>query len=232
VHGVDTTGVVDGTIIVDPPAGDGMRTVRLSVTVIDPKGKPVGQALPGLRFMRQFRGPGRLAFGPEYGPLTAASAFTLSESSPAVSATALEYVEALDAISRRSGKLILLPELTEVPLDEYKAIIGIGRALRGEQSPVTWSPMRAGVLLAAIGLDLGVARPYPMSQDVTVKISGVEHALGTLYTYLLSARIEVDPDGEPDETGQVPATIVPGDNNQAVMMNRFLSPEEVQRLTA
>jgi hypothetical protein len=128
---------MDGTIIIDPPAGDGIRQVRLSVTVIDPKGKPVGQALPGLRFMRQFRGPGRLAFGAEYSPLTTASAFSLSESSPTISATALEYVEALEAISRRSGKMILLPDLTEVPEDEYKEIIGIGRVLRGEQSPLT-----------------------------------------------------------------------------------------------
>lgn len=232
VHGVDTTGVVDGTIVVDPPAGDGIRQVRLSVTVIDPAGKPVGQVLPGLRFMRHFRGPGRLAFGPEYGPLTVASAFALSESSPAISAATLEYVEALEAISRRSGKLILLPELTEVPQDDYKNIIGIGRVLRGEQSPGTWSPVRVRVLPAPAGVDLGVARPYPMSQDVAVVISGVEHALGKLYTYLLSARIEVDADAEPDETGHVPATMVPGDNNRAVMIDRFLSPEEVQQLTA
>jgi hypothetical protein len=231
VHGVDTTGVVDGTIVVDPPAGDGVRTVRLSVTGIDPKGKPVGQVLPGLRFMRQFRGPGRLAFGPEYGPLAAATAFTLSESSPAVSATALEYVEALDAISRRSGKLILLPELTEVPVDEYKDIIGIGRVLRGEQSPVTWSPVRTRVLPAPIGVDLGVAR-LPNVAGRCVKISGVEHALGRLYTSLLSARFEADADAEPDENGHVPATMVPGDDNQAVLMDRFLSPEEVERLTA
>jgi hypothetical protein len=137
VHGVDSAGVMDGTIIIDPPAGDGIRQVRLSVTVIDPKGKPVGQVLPGLRFMRQFRGPGRLAFGAEYSLLTTASAFSLSESSPTISATALEYVEALEAISRRSGKMILLPDLTEVPEDEYKEIIGIGRVLRGEQSPLT-----------------------------------------------------------------------------------------------
>jgi hypothetical protein len=231
VHGVDTTGVVDGTIIVDPPAGDGIREVRLSVTVIDPKGKPVGQVLPGLRFMRQFRGPGRLAFGLEYGPLTAASAFALSESSPTISPAVLEYVEALEAISRRSGKLILLPELTEVPQDEYRDIIGIGRVLRGEQSPGTWSPFRVRVLPAAVGVNPG-ARPYPMSQDVAVEISGVKHSLGQLYTYLLSARIEVDVDAEPDETGQVAATVVPGDNDRAVMTDRFLSPEEVQQLTA
>ena len=47
-----------------------------------------------------------MAFGAEYGPLTVASAFTLSKASSAVSATALQYVEALEAISRRSGKLI------------------------------------------------------------------------------------------------------------------------------
>jgi hypothetical protein len=232
VHGVDTTGVVDGTIIVDPPAGDGIRQVRLSAAVIDPKGKPVGQVLPGLRFMRQFRGPGRLAFGAEYGPLAAASAFALSESSPTISDTALAYVEALEAISQRSGKLILLPELTEVPQDEYKEIIGIGRVLRGEQSPFTWAPIRARVLPARIGLHLDVARRYPMSQDVAVRLSGVEHALGKLYTYLLSARIEVDADAEPDKNGAVPATIVPGDNNQGVMTDRFLSPEEVEGLTA
>jgi hypothetical protein len=225
VHGVDTTGVVDGTIIVEPPAGDGIRQVRLSVTVIDPKGKPVGQVLPGLRFMRQFRGPGRLAFGSEYGPLTVASAFALSESSPTISPAVLEYVEALEAISRRSGKLILLPELTEVPQDEYRDIIGIGRVLRGEQSPSTWSPFGVRVLPAAAGGDLG-ARPYPMSQDVAVVIAGVQHALGQLYTYLLSARIEVDADAQPDETGHVAATMVPGDNDRAVTTDRFLLPRK------
>jgi hypothetical protein len=50
--------------------------------------------------------------------------------------------------------------------------------------------------------------------------------------YLLSARIEVDADAEPDETGHVPATVVPGDNNQAVMTDHLLSPEDVQGLTA
>jgi len=97
-------------------------------------------------------------------------------------------------------------------------------------SPGTWAPVRVRVLPAPVGVDLGVARTYPMAQDVGVVISGVEHALGQLYTYLLSARIEVDADTEPDETGHVAATLVPGDNNLAVTTDRFLSPEEVQQL--
>jgi hypothetical protein len=230
VHGVDTTGVVAATIIADPPEDEGHRAVSLSVSVIDPAGKPVAQVVPGLRFLRRFRAPGRLAFGPEYGPLTVAAAFPLPDSPQIIPATALEYAESLQAISRRSGKLIKLPDLSEVTEEEYKDIIGLGRVLRGEKSPVTWSSTPARMIPGAIGSNSSHDRPMMIAQSITATVADVQHELGQLYTYLLSARIEGGKNAEPGPDGKIPVTIVPDDNNQAIMTSRILSPEEALEL--
>ena len=230
VHGVDTTGVVAVTIRVGPP-GDGNRAVSLSVAVIDPAGKPVGQVLPGLRFLSRFSAPGRLAFGPEYGLLTVADGFPLPESPQIIPATALEYAESLQAISQRSGKVIELPEFADVTEDDYSNIIGIGKVLRGERVPLTWSSITARVRPGVDPKTLA-ARPLMTSQNLTATISGTQYDLGQFYTYLLSTRIEGDLRAEPGPDGNLPIAIVPGDSSQAIMTSQPLTPEEAQELTA
>lgn len=229
-HGVDTTGVVAATIRVGPP-GDGNRAVSLSVAVIDPAGKPVGQVLPGLRFLRRFSAPGRLAFGPEYGLLTVVDGLPLPESPQTIPATALEYAESLQAISQRSGKVIELPHLADVTEDDYSNIIGIGKVLRGERVPVTWSSITARLRPGIIDSETLAARPRMTSQSLTATISGTQYDLGQFYTYLLSARIEGDLSAEPGPDGNLQIAIVPGDNNQAIMTSQPLTPEEAQELT-
>jgi hypothetical protein len=230
-HGVDTTGVVAATIRVGPPR-DENRAVSLSVTVIDPAGKPVGQVLPGLRFLRRFSAPGRLAFGPEYGLLTVADWLPLPESPQTIPATALEYAESLQAISQRSGKMIEFPDLADVTEDDYTNIIGIGKVLRGERVPLTWSSITARIRPGVIDPETLAARPLMTSQNLIATISDNQYDLGQFYTYLLSAHIEGDLSAEPGPDGNIPIAIVPGDNNQAIMTSQPLTSEEAQQLTA
>ncbi|HEV2402999.1 MAG TPA: hypothetical protein VGS08_02240 [Candidatus Saccharimonadales bacterium] len=230
VHGVDTTGVVEATIQIDPP-GEGDRRVSLSISIVDPAGKPVGQALPGLRFLRVFSQPNRLAFGREYGPLSIADGIPLPETSHSVPAIALEYTESLEAISRRSGKLINLPDLNQVDKEDYRNIIGIGRVLRGERVPVTWTSITAHTRPGTSELE-AIANPLATSQNLTLQLSGVQHDLGQFYTYLLSARIEGDLNAEPDSNGNIPITIVPDGSDQAIMTNYWLTPEEVREMAS
>ena len=231
VHGVDTTGVVTATIRIDPLENE-KRPVSISVSAIDPVGKPVAQVLPGLRFLRQYTAPHRLAFGREYGPLKAIDEIPLPESQQSVPAIALEYVESLEAISRRSGKLIELPDLAEVTPEDYTNIIGVGSVLRGERVPVTWSAMEARFHPGVIDPDTPTNQPMMTSQDVSVIISAVQHDLGQFYSYLLSPRIEGDLKAAPGADGKIPVTIVPGDNNDAVMTSQPLTVEEAQGLVA
>jgi hypothetical protein len=195
-------------------------------------GKPVGQVLSGLRFLSQFSAPGRLAFGPEYGLLTVADGLPLPESPQAISATALDYAESLQAISQRSGKVIELPNLTDVTEDDYRNTIGIGRVLRGEQVPLTWPSIAAGARPGVITPETLAATSRMISQNLYATISDTQYDLGQLYTYLLSARIEGDLSAEPSPDGNIPIALVPGDNNQAIMTSQLLTPEEVQELTA
>lgn len=123
VRGTDTTGVVAAIITIDPP-GDEYPAIRLSVTLIDPQGKPIRQALPGLRFLRHFNAPNHLAFGPEYGPLTVADSLPMPDAPQAIPATVLQYAEALDTISQRSNKLITLPDFSTLTVDDYANMIG------------------------------------------------------------------------------------------------------------
>lgn len=231
VHGADTTGVVTVTIRIDPAENE-KRAVSISVSVIDPTGKPVAQVLPGLRFLRQYIAPHRLAFGPEYGPLKVADEIPLPGSQQSVSAIALEYVESLEAISRRSGTVIELPDLAEVAPEDYTNIIGVGDVLRGERVPMTWTSITARFRPEIINPDTLTARPLMTAQDVSVTISGIQHELGKFYTYLLSPRIEVDQSAASDPDGNIPVTIVPGDNNDAVMTSQPLTVEEAQGLSA
>jgi hypothetical protein len=48
---------------------------------------------------------------------------------------------------------------------------------------------------------------------------------------LLSARIEGDLNAEPGPDGTIPIALVPNDNNQAIMTNQWLTPDEAKQLT-
>ena len=65
-----------------------------------------------------------------------------------------------------------------------------------------------------------------------MSIAGVEHNLGSAYSYLPSARAEGDPNTEPGPDGTIPVTLVPGDNNDAIRSTRKLSTDEVTALVA
>jgi hypothetical protein len=232
VHGVDTTGVVALTILQAPLEAKVRTAVTFSVSVIDPMGKPVGQVLPGLRFLHQFSAPDRLALGPEYGFLTVIDGLPLPDSPQIVPAIALEYAESLQAISQRSGKVIEFPDLSQETADGYTSIIGIGRVLRGQATPLTWSSITARIRPGSIAKGSFIDQPMATEQDLTVTISSIEHALGRFYTYLISADIEGDMNAVPGPDGHIPVTIVPRENNRAIMTSRFLTPEQYKELVA
>ena len=143
VRGTDTTGVVAATITIDPPQ-DESPAIHLSVTLIDPQGKPIRQALPGLHFLRQFNAPNRLSFGQEYQPLTVADRLPLPGSPQAIPAIALDYAEALDAISQRRNELITVPDFSTLTPNDYASVIGTASILRGQVAYGTWKsiPLR------------------------------------------------------------------------------------------
>jgi hypothetical protein len=228
VHGTDTTGVVAASITVDPP-GDEHPAIRLSVTLINPHGKPVRQALSGLRFLRLFHAANRLAFGPEYGPLTAADSLPLPGSPQAIPAPVLHYAEALDIISQRSNTAIPLPELSALTSDDYAAVIGAAAILRGEAAYGTWVPIPAHPKPDEIDPRLmATAGPVSTEQPLTVSVAGIEYDLGKAYSYLPSARIEGDITADPGPDGTIDVTLVPGDDNHAVRSLRKLSRADVQ----
>ena len=105
------------------PPTDENAEIRLSVTLISAEGKPIRQVLPGLRFAGHFARPNRLAFGPEYGPLTAADSLPLPEPPPALRSQVLLYAEALGTISQYANATITLP-LSDLPVltaDDFAA---------------------------------------------------------------------------------------------------------------
>ena len=232
VRGTDTTGVVAASITTDPP-DDEHPAIRLSVTLIDPEGKPIRQALPALRFTGQFSSPNRLAFGPEYGPLSAADSLPLPDPPPAVPAAVLLYAEALGTISQYASTTIVLPDLQTLTADEFASVIGTASILRGDAAYGTWTSIQAHPRPGQFDPRL-YTRPGPVSttQPLIVSIAGVEHNLGSAYSYLPSARAEGDPNTEPGPDGTILVTLVPGDNDGAIRSIRELSADEVTALVA
>jgi hypothetical protein len=230
VRGTDTTGVVAASITIDPP-DDEHPAINLSVTLIDPRGKPIRQALPGLHFLGQFNAPNRLAFGPEYEPLTAADNLPLPDSPQAIPSTVVHYAEALDIISQRSNRLITLPDFSTLTVDDYATVIGTAGILRGEAAYGTWASITARPRPGQIDPRLA-STPGPVSttQPLLVSIAGVEHDLGSAYSYLPSARVEGDLNAQPGPDGTIAVTLVPGDNNHAVRSIRTLTTDEVNAL--
>lgn len=230
IHGVDTTGVVAASMRFEPPDGES-RTVSVSVNIIDPTGKPVRQVLPGLRFLHHFTAPNRLALGPEYGLLNVVDEFVLPDFLQTIPAIAVELVESLEVISRRSEKDISFPSLGELDEEDYTNIISVGRMLRGELVPITWTVITAHMhadVWRENSFSNGVLRT---TQGLVFTFLGELYDVGQLNTYLLSARIEADFDAEPDEHGTIPITIVPDKNDQAVTTSRVLAPNEAQTLS-
>jgi hypothetical protein len=232
VRGTDRTGVVAASITTDPP-GDEHPLAHLSVTLIDPEGKPIRQALPGLRFAGQFTAPNRLAFGPEYGPLTAAEGLPLPNLPPAVPALILAYAEALATISEHANATIALPDLPTLTADDFANVIGTAGVLRGDVVYGTWTQIQTHRRPGEIDPRLYTAPgPVVTTQPLIVSIAGVEHNPGNAYSYLPSARAEGDPDAEPGPDGTIKVTLVPGDSNDAVRSIRELSVDEVTALIA
>lgn len=228
VRGTDTTGVVAGGISVDP-ADDEHAAIRLSVNIIDPQGKPVRQVLPGLHFLRQFRAPNRLAFGPEYGLLTPADSLPLPDSPQAIPAIVLDYAGALDIISQRSNSLLTVPDFSALAIEDYATVIGTANILRGEPALGTFEsipmPRRPGEIDPSLAQAPG---PRATTQPLTVVIAGVEYDLGSAHTYLPSARVEGDLNAEPGPDGTIELMLVPGESNYAVRSLRLLSRQDVQ----
>jgi hypothetical protein len=227
VRGTDTTGVVAASITIDPPH-DESPAIRLSVTLVDPQAKPIRQALPGLRFLREFNAPNRLAFGPEYQPLTVADALPLPHSPQAIPAMVLEYAEALNIISQRSNQLITVPDFSTLTGDDYASVIGTVSVLRGEPALGTWTSIRLTRRPGEIDPRLATtAGPVATTQPLTVSIAGTEHDLGSAYSYLPSARVEGDLKAEPGPSGTIELMLVPGNSNYAVRSIRQLGTDEV-----
>lgn len=230
VRGTDSTGVVAVTIRIDPPQSES-PTIGLSVTMIDPTGKPVRQVLPGLRFMSKFRSPNRLAFGPEYGQLRVADALSLPSEAQAIPALVIDYVDALDSISSTSGEPINLPDLAALTHDDYQAVLGAAGVLRGEPVPITWSSVTARIRPGTVDpAQASVGHPLMTEQDLIVNVGDTPHRIGRAYTYLLSGRISGNLKAEPAPDGTIGITIVPGNNNRAIITTQALGPEDVQRL--
>lgn len=233
VRGNDSTGVVAATIRIDPPDIEN-PTISISLTIIDPVGKPVRQVLPGLRFVSKFLSPNRLAFGPEYGNLRIADELPLPSEVQAIPPLVIEYVEALNAISSTSGEPINLPDIATLTSDDYQAILGIAGVLRGDRVPVTWSSVTARIRPGVVTPEqAAVGHQLMTEQDLIVSVGDTQHKIGRAFTYLLSARISVNSDAEPSADGTVSVTIVPeGSNNRAIMTTQALSPEDAQRLAS
>jgi hypothetical protein len=216
VRGTDTTGVVAASITIDPPQTLS-AAISLSVTLIDPQGKPIRQALPGLRFLRQFNAPNRLAFGPEYQPLTVADRLPLPDTPQAIPAVVLEYAEALDIISQRSNQLITVPDTSTLTRDDYANVIGTASILRGQPALGTWTSIRLTRRPGEIDPHLATtAGPVATEQPLTVSIAGIEHDLGTAYSYLPSARVEGDLNAALGPSGTIELMLVPGESKYAV----------------
>jgi hypothetical protein len=231
VRGVDTTGIVAVAIRIDPIEDEDPK-IGLSVTLIDPQGKPVQQVLPGLRFIQHFQSPNRLAFGPEYGPPITVDSLHLPDGlrGMPIPIQVLTYAEALSVVSHASGLPVKFPDLTSLTNDDYREIIGIGNLLRGDHVRLTWSAITARIRPGSIEIRQTIdAQPMVTAQDLAVNIMGTEHHVGRVFTHLLSARIVGDLMADPGADGNIEIMIVPGDNDQAIMTTEALTPESVQR---
>lgn len=230
VRGVDSTGVIVAIMRFEPSDSE-ERTVSISLSTIDPAGKPIKQVLPGTKFLRHFHAPNRLALGPEYGLLTVAAEFTLPDPSESVPAITLECVEALGAISQRCGQIVSYPAVGEMDEEDLRHILSVGRLLRGEQVPITWSSIKTRASQETITANSWGKGILPTVQGLAVKLSGGSYDLGKFYTYLLSHRIETDPAAEPDDEGRIAVTILPDEHNQAIMSGKILTTDEIQELS-
>jgi hypothetical protein len=164
--------------------------------------------------------------------LTTPDLLHLPSGQQAIPASALDYVQALDTISKSSGLAVTVPDFGTLDDDDYRAVIGSASVLQGEQVRLTWSAMTARIRPGIIDSSQArVARPLITEQDLIANISGVEHHIGRAFTYLLSARIEENQEAQPDTDGHVEVTIVPGDSTEAIMTTEALAPEALQQLT-
>ncbi len=123
--------------------------------------------------------------------------------------------------------------LATLTADDFAGVIGTASILRGDAAYGTWTSMPAHPRPGQFDPRL-YTTPGPVSttQPLIVSIAGVEHNLGSAYSYLPSARAEGDPNAEPGPDGTIPVTLVPGDNNDAIRSIRKLSTDEVTALVA
>jgi hypothetical protein len=124
--------------------------------------------------------------------------------------------------------MIALPDLPALTADDFASVVGTAGILRGEALFGTWTSIPAHPESGQFDPRLySASGPVVTTQSLVVTAVGVEYNLGSAYAYLLSVRVDGDPDAEPGPDGTIPLTLVPGDNNDAIRSSRKFSVEEV-----
>ena len=129
VRGTATTGVV-GASITTAPSTDEDPKIRLSVTLIDPGGKPIRQLLPWTALRRAIRSSEPPRLRPGVWPADAAHSLPLPEPPPALRSQVLLYAEALGTISQYASATITLPELPVLTADDFATVVATAGMLR------------------------------------------------------------------------------------------------------
>lgn len=121
----------------------------------------------------------------------------------------------------------MTPAVAKLDEEDYANIVSVGRLLRGELVPITWTSITAHIR-ADVSFGQGVLKT---TQSLTVTFMGDSYDVGQVNTYLLSPRIEAEFDAKPDADGTIPITIIPDENDQAITTSRDLTPDEAQALS-
>jgi len=181
IHGKDTSGIVtvDGRFDVETLTG------KFNFSFEDMTGRDVVDAAPAIRFASSLARPNRLQLAAKHGPFRDFQEIPVEEA-PIPPFAAL-YVSSLATIQDHVSRPLTVPDLTEVTVNEARAVIRAAKLLNGKTIVGTWTTLEITVEDASFAPD----GHYQLEtvEPLAPRIGGETIVLGAVVNRLLSVTL-------------------------------------------
>lgn len=181
VHGKDASGIVtvDGRLNAETPSG------KFSFSFEEMTGRDVVDAARAIRFASSLAHPNRLQFAAKHGPFSYFQ--EISDEEAPIPQFAASYVISLAAIQAHVSRPLTVPDLTEVTMNDARAVIRAAKLLDGKTLVATWTALEFTVEDASLAPD----GHYQLEtvEPLAPRVGGETVVLGAVVSRLLSVTL-------------------------------------------
>ncbi|WP_327097126.1 hypothetical protein OIE68_45935 [Nocardia vinacea] len=187
-RGIDASGLITTEGLIDRSGEHG----HLSFTLRDTTGLEAAVVLPAMEFLASMTHPNTLQLGEKYGPFHDFHQIPVGQQ--LIHPQGLKYLRALATLQTHTTTPILVPELTNLTVTDFRNVISAASLIEEPVVVGTWEPFECDVTNGDLDLD----DHYQMAFDseLITEIGSQKVTIpGVVTTTMMSARMEDLSDG-------------------------------------